>query len=79
MALCVESSRNEAGSGKLEVLKCHLFGHAVCVVHVLLYVSLSLSHLNHESHQLKAEGVRVDVCRDLLYGSCSPCFLPFPT
>lgn len=67
MAQSVESIRNEVGFGKLEVLQCRLFGLAIAMVRELLHVSLSPSHLNHESHKPKAEGERVnkaavDVC-----------------
>lgn len=79
---CVESTWNEVGSGKLEVLKYHLFGLADYTVHELLYVCLSPTHLNYESCQLKAEGVYMNkadvcVCGDLSYGLLSSCFLSF--
>lgn len=56
MARCVESIRNEAGFGKLEVMQDHVFGLAICTVQELLHGSLSPSHLHRESHKLKAEG-----------------------
>ena len=75
MAQCVESIRNEVGSGKLEVLQYHLFGLAVYMVQELLHVSLSPSHLNYESYKPKAEGVYVNKADVDVCGVCCQVYL----